>query len=58
MGRSHLITYKNTKDEIELYEWVSSKSSISGFIKDLLKKEKEREELQRHRTNQGFFTIE
>ena len=36
-----VITYK--KDEVDLRDYANSKSSPSGFIKDLLKREMKRE---------------
>ena len=30
------ISFKNTIEDIKLYSWIISKSSLSGFIKDVL----------------------
>jgi len=54
----HMISYKNNKEEEELYKWLDKKSGRSGFVKELLKKEKIREETQNSKIKQGFFTIE
>lgn len=35
--RRILLNFKNTEEEIELYEFLKSKSSRSGYIKDVLK---------------------
>lgn len=35
--RRILLNFKNTEEEIELYEFLKSKSSLSGYIKDVLK---------------------
>lgn len=32
------ISYKNTPEDMELKEWLSTKSGKSAFIKDVLKK--------------------
>ena len=37
------ISFKNTVEDIKLYSWVIKKSSLSGFIKDILRKEYEKE---------------
>ena len=37
------ISFKNTVEDIKLYSWVIKKSSLSGFIKDVLRKEYEKE---------------
>lgn len=37
------ISFKNTTEDIKLYAWIISKSCISGFIKDILRKEYEKE---------------
>ena len=37
------ISFKNTVEDIKLYSWIIQKSSLSGFIKDVLKKEYEKE---------------
>lgn len=54
----HMISYKNNKEEEELFQWLNKKSGRSGFVKELLKKEKAREEMQNSKLKQGFFTIE
>ena len=37
------ISFKNTVEDIKLYSWIISKSSLSGFIKDILRREYENE---------------
>lgn len=34
------VSFKNSIDDIELYNWIISHSNKSGFIKDILKKAK------------------
>jgi hypothetical protein len=31
------LSFKNTKEDLELYAWISSHSNMSGFIKDTLR---------------------
>ena len=38
------LSFKNTSEDAELYVWIISHNSKSGFIKDILKKVKESEE--------------
>lgn len=33
------LSFKNNDEDRKLYEWILSHSNISGFIKDVLKKE-------------------
>lgn len=33
------VSFKNTPEDIELYTWIASHSNMSGFIKDILKRE-------------------
>ena len=58
MSKSIPISFKDNKEEKELLEWVTSKSSVSGFTKDLYKKEKLREEAQDKKYMKGFITLE
>ena len=37
------ISFKNTVEDIKLYRWVIKKRSLSGFIKDVLRMEYEKE---------------
>lgn len=37
------VSFKNNEDDKRLYEWISSKSNFSGFIKDILKVKMEEE---------------
>ena len=41
------ISFKNTIEDIKLYSRIMSKSSLSGFIKDVLRKEYEKENEKR-----------
>lgn len=34
------LSFKNNVEEKELYEWIIAHSNFSGFIKDVLKREK------------------
>jgi uncharacterized protein YegJ (DUF2314 family) len=38
------LSFKNNKDDIELYEWITSHSNMSGFIKDILRAAMSKEE--------------
>lgn len=31
------LSFKNTKDDKELYKWIYEHSNVSGFIKDILR---------------------
>jgi hypothetical protein len=31
------LSFKNNKEDMELYEWIASHSNMSGFIKDALR---------------------
>jgi len=33
------LSFKNTLEDEKLYEWIYSHSNVSGFIKDILRKE-------------------
>lgn len=33
------ISFKNTESDMELYKWIVSHSNLSGFIKDILRRE-------------------
>lgn len=33
------LSFKNTKEDKELYDWIYTHSNVSGFIKDILRKE-------------------
>lgn len=47
MGKSKIIvhvSFKETVEDLKLYNWICSKSSKSGFIKDILRKEMKLEE--------------
>jgi hypothetical protein len=54
------LTFKNNKEEIDLYEWIcKSTTGKSGFIKDILKREKQRLEMPKdQKVMKGFFTME
>ena len=41
------IRLKNTVEKIKLYSWVIKKSSLNGFIKDVLRKKYEKENEKR-----------
>lgn len=44
MAKKLQISFKETIEETELYNWVLKHSSYSGFVKDILKQAKEKEE--------------
>lgn len=33
------LSFKNSTEDIELYEWIIGHSNMSGFIKDILRRE-------------------
>lgn len=37
------LSFKKTKDDTDLYDWITSHSNVSGFIKDILKREMNKE---------------
>lgn len=37
------LSFKNNEEDRKLYEWISSKSNFSGFIKDILREKMEEE---------------
>ena len=37
------VSFKNNDEDKKLFEWISSKSNFSGFIKDILKEKMEEE---------------
>ena len=37
------VSFKNNEEDRKLYEWISSKSNFSGFIKDILREKMEEE---------------
>lgn len=39
------ISFKNREEDIKLYEWISSKSNFSGFIKDILREKMEEDSI-------------
>ena len=40
------LSFKRTDSDMEIYQFLSQKSSYSGYIKDLIKKEMEKEKLE------------
>ena len=40
------ISFKNSNADLQIYSWLLQKSSYSGYIKDLLRKEIEKEKLE------------
>ena len=40
------VSFKNSDADLQIYQWLLQKSSYSGYIKDLLKKEMEKENLE------------
>lgn len=37
------LSFKNNEEDKKLYDWISSKSNFSGFIKDILREKMEEE---------------
>jgi hypothetical protein len=37
------VSFKNTLEEVKLYAWILEHSNYSGFIKDILKKEMQKD---------------
>lgn len=58
-GKAINLTFKNNKEELELFAWVRKHTNYSGFIKDVLiqQKEKEDEEKKKAKTIK-FYTME
>jgi hypothetical protein len=53
------LTFKNNREETELYEWLCKRTTNkSGFIKDLLMREKAKEEIKETKIMKGFITLE
>ncbi len=50
------LSFKDTPEDIELYEWIKSHSNLSGFIKDILRAAKENESPKKE--NKSFKTNE
>ena len=40
------ISFKNSNADLQIYQWLLQKSSYSGYIKDLLKREMEKEQIE------------
>ena len=40
------VSFKNSYSEFKLYNWLTTKSGYSAYIKDLLKREMEKEKLE------------
>lgn len=41
------LSFKNTKEDIELYKWIIEHSNKSGFIKDILRAAKESKPIEK-----------
>lgn len=37
------LSFKKTEEDLKLYKWIYKHSNVSGFIKDILKKEMKKE---------------
>ena len=37
------LSFKQTEDDMEIYNWIAEHSNMSGFLKDILKKEMKRD---------------
>ena len=40
------LSFKNSNADLQIYQWLLQKSSYSGYIKDLLKREMEKEQIE------------
>jgi hypothetical protein len=52
------LTFKNNKEELELYEWICSHTNKSCFIKDTMFKVKREEENKSKKVMKGFLRLE
>lgn len=59
MGNSINLTFKKNKEEQELQQWIRKHTNFSCFIKDILIKEKTKEEIEKSKTKaiSGFLTL-
>lgn len=44
------ISFKNTPEDAELHQWITSHSNLSGFVKDLLRGAMNGEEIKEPKT--------
>lgn len=58
MKKAINLTFKNNKEEQELYDWICSHSNKSGFIKDILSQHKQKEESKSKKVMKGFLRLE
>ena len=56
MAKPIYLTFK--KNEEEIYEWICSHSNKGGYIKDLIKKDMEKQKMSEQRILKGFITLE
>ena len=52
------LSFKNTPEDIELYEWIKSHSNQSGFIKDILRAVKDNESPKKETKNYKSNVVE
>lgn len=52
------LTFKNNKEEYELYEWICTHTNKSCFIKDKLMEIKKKEENASKKVMKGFLRLE
>jgi len=58
MKKAINLTFKNNKEEQELYQWICNHSNKSGFIKDILSQQKQIEEKNNKKVIKGFLRLE
>lgn len=56
MAKPIYLTFK--REEEEIYDWICSHSNKGGYIKDLIKKDMEKQKLDSQRILKGFITFE
>lgn len=52
------LTFKNNKEELELYEWICKHTNKSCFIKDAMLQLKQKEEIKTKKVMKGFLRFE
>jgi Na+-transporting NADH:ubiquinone oxidoreductase subunit NqrA len=58
MKKAINLTFKNNREEQELYDWICKHSNKSGFIKDILSQYKQKEESKDKKVMKGFLRLE
>lgn len=58
MGKGIYVTFKENKEEEDLYNWICKHSTKSGFIKDTMFEKKAEEEANKKPKTIKFYTME